>query len=1011
MVYKERTTKANKTAYYNQRIKDLGLTAEEAIHHGLDIDNNGNILQYIRSFNGNVIQYIPKYGKKRWQWNKIQSRSTSYNFHEEQFHEPLFITRYNPQFLQKKPSLGKYNYPAKNKTGLSVLPMPNNKAIEAIRSHKKGGMAFGTEGYFKVVAASVNGLEGVAFTGYSTYKVDEILKDYLLKRNLDDFIILYDSDATNVSSKGSVITTKRPKGFLNSAFKFSVAFFRFCKEHGLKTKLHFAEISQNQSQKGLDDLFQKAKEENKVEEVVEAFRSMQTSKYFNFLPLSLETCHDDLLTHFYLDSPLSFLNKHIEKIRPEGGFRFNKSYVEMNKAASAFGGGVSLSIEAKEGQYLNDILTENGLTNIRYSWIISPTGSGKTNYVSKLKSRKILIVPITGLVNMVHKEYKAVKFDGKHKNYQLIENANFIVTTYASFGKLSDFLEEKGLINQFAAFVDEAHNFTTATSKSFQLKQLTEVLYYLPKYKYFNLLTGTYLPNFATELSTLPIIQINIPKPPKLLYFIDAVDTTKAVEIAIRKSLKRGNFPLVLFNNTSESGRLGTLKALLNDIEGVAYFDSTKKEEKFFKELTEQRTINTSINAIVTTTVLKEGNDILNKYNFDIIICGGFHASDIIQFSNRPRKAEAVNIHIIRNNDRKRSEGFFNPYKCKEVLVERCMARINELTTPTKDLMEEILMENDIKNSIQSLPIIYKDDTYQIDELQLNNYVFNIEKTALNRNDAIMKKALEVDNILLPEEAEAEFNKDGIIRPLNSKSEKSESDKAKAASFRKEKRMEAEAEYIEELEMISTYNHELLHYEKQFIKRKNQLPKPKRKASERFLILSNLGFEPEEAVEVLKDVGLSKSKFQLFINRWKVWQLRNNENYMAENTTFGILIKAMIKTFEAEAVEGVVVNIDTLKAKVKNVLKLDKSFDLDLLDIDNRSDKTLRILRYFFKVESIKKKINNKVECMYSIGNLTFDTNNSYIGKVRLPFSISEEHTTILNSIEINSYGYPSFWD
>lgn len=999
MIRTSKAKKATKTAYFEQRINNLGLTLEAAFRHGLSYDDDGNIIQYIRNFEGEVIRYIPQFGRKRKQWNTLQKRNTSYNLNEIQFHEPFFITRYTPEFLQSNPSKGKYKFPSKKYTGLDVLPMPNTSAIEAIRSHKQGGMAFGVEGYFKAVAASVCGVEGVAFTGISTYKVDDILKDYLLKRKLDDFVILYDSDATDISN-GSEITTKRPKDFFNSAYKFAIAFFKFCKKHGLKTKLHFAEISPTQRQKGLDDLLQEAKRKEAEAEVVDAFRSLKTSKYFNFISLSLNTCHDDLLSHFCLNSPLSFLNKHIDKIRQEGGFRFNSSYVEMNKAASAFGGGVSLSIEAKDHKYLNDILIENGLKNIRYSWIISPTGSGKTNFVSKLKARKIIAVPTTALVNMIHKKYEAVRFDGKNKNYQLIENANFIVTTYASFGKLSEYLEEKGLIKKFVVFVDEAHNFTTSTSKSFQLKQLTDVLHHLPKYKYFNLLTGTYLPNFATELSTLPIIQIKIPKPTKNLYFIEATDTTKGVEVAIRKSLSRGNFPLVLFNNTSESGRLGTLKALLNDLEGIEYFDSSKKESTFFKELTEHTRINTSINAIVTTTVLKEGNDILNKYNFDIIICGNFHAADIIQFSNRPREAKAVNIHIIRNKDRKRSDGFFSPYKCKKALMERCMARINELTTPTSnlDLVDEILMENDIKNSIQSLPIIYKDDGYQIDYLQLNNYVFEIEKTAQNRNDKIMVEALE---------------KDGIIFQMTafSTSEQTKTDKAKTALFRKEKRKATEAEYLEEVNIIDTYNHELLHFEKQFIKRKNTLSKPKRKAAERFLILSNIGFTPREAVAALKEIGLSKSKFQLFINRWKVWQLRNNDKYMAENTAFGILIKAIVNEFKQEVEGSVAVDIGTLKTKLKAVLSLDKSFDLNLLDIDNRNDKTLKILRYFFNVEGKQVKTHGKKRFLYSIGTLTFNCNNSYIGKVTVPFHEMKEHSDILTSIEINEFGYPSFWD
>ena len=162
---------------------------------------------------------------------------------------------------------------------------------------------------------------------------------------------------------------------------------------------------------------------------------------------------------------------------------------------------------------------------------------------------------------------------------------------------------------------------------------------------------------------------------------------------------------------------------------------------------------------------------------------------------------------------------------------------------------------------------------------------------------------------------------------------------------------------------------------------------------------------------MVKKCGLSKSKFQLFIYRWKVWQLRNSKKYMAENTAFGILIKAMINEFKQEAEEGVVVDIETIKTKLKKVLSLDKSFDIDLLDLDNRNDKTLKILRFFFEVEGTQVKRNGKKVYLYRLGTLTFDSNNSYIGKVTVPFDTMAEHSEILTSTEINRFGYPSFWD
>ena len=94
----------------------------------------------------------------------------------------LFFTKYgitlkNHHGFIVALKVGKYKFPAKSYTGIGVLPMPNNTAISNYKKGVKGGDIGFLEGYFKVTACSVVGLDFVGFTGISAYKLDNETKD------------------------------------------------------------------------------------------------------------------------------------------------------------------------------------------------------------------------------------------------------------------------------------------------------------------------------------------------------------------------------------------------------------------------------------------------------------------------------------------------------------------------------------------------------------------------------------------------------------------------------------------------------------------------------------------------------------------------------------------------------------------------------------------------------------------------------------------------------------------
>ena len=325
-------------------------------------------------------------------------------------------------------------------------------------------------------------------------------------------------------------------------------------------------------------------------------------------------------------------------------------------------------VKGSEGQKLTDLLQPEQIFN---KWLIAPTGSGKTFFVAQIPDRKVIICPTLALVENVCKEYGAEPFTGKSKDLEAIKTAPFIATTYASFRKLSAYLWEQR--EAIRVFIDEAHNTTAATSPGYQLKQIREVLNAAQSFKSITLLTGTYAYNHCPQLRNLERATVEIPRPKKQLIYTDAADTIKAAALAIKASISAGRFPLVLFDNANEKGRLGTLQSLLKDVHGLKYFSSHTKQDEEFKQLVSDGYISSDVCGIVTTSVLKEGNNIYNESSFDIIILGSYHSLEIEQFSNRPRRAKDIKINKIRSDKRQTSPNGFSPERFAEYLEKKAL--------------------------------------------------------------------------------------------------------------------------------------------------------------------------------------------------------------------------------------------------------------------------------------------------------------------------------------------------
>ena len=706
------------TNYFSQRITELGLTEEEAFRHGLGYDKDGNVLQFIRNFNGNIIEYLPLFGKERKRWNKIQNRSTSYNLHEEGFLQKLFITRYTPQYLQNNPNVGKYKFPSKRFTGLSTFPMPSNLAIENFLEEKEGGVVSFIEGYFKAVAASKHGLEFTAFTGNTTYKLDDSTKEYVLTRNPSDIVISYDGDTQDLS-KG-IVTPKRINGFKNSALRFGNQLFDFCKEEGLQTKIYYCQINPQQNAKGLDDLLQ----EGNVEEVVEAFRSMTTSNYFQFIRLYKTKIKKQLEEHFHTKNHVDFYNKYEEEIK-ENEFIFNGAKYQLqtihrnndgtplqsnqltigNKVFSYFklkNNPFSIAIDGKEitvNKYISEaeeaIIKE--IINNTLLAINAPTGSGKTTLFLQIAKRLnipiVLCVPTVLLCEQLTAKCKKLGMDvyGLHGSVTPVkkckaEMSKITICTYDTLPKIN--LSNRWLI------IDESHNLINGfgLNKSFRENTVRKILEMTATAKKTILISGTQNKHLCKFLG-FRYIEVKQKKHQKVNVVCVESDKPKMAILERLKAInwKENKIHFVYQNNTEELHRIKDF--LINngilteaEVEVVSRSDVNNGTDKVYNQIIKNGKI-TGIKLVLATCIIAEGVDILNT-NIGKILTVDINCIDTFkQLSARFRLMESVTVYSIRGKEK-----ILNPlyFLNTEIEVDRMKAEA-EIKVRTIEHQKEYL--------------------------------------------------------------------------------------------------------------------------------------------------------------------------------------------------------------------------------------------------------------------------------------------------------------------------------
>ena len=661
---------------------------------------------------------------------------------------------------------------------------------------------------------------------------------------------------------------------------------------------------------------------------------------------------------------------------------------EISKEPIVLKGNKRTIIHAKATERLNEVLKDKQVLGSR---VVAPTGMGKTFWLASLKGVKVIACPTVALCQNVVQEYNAYEFRRSTQQIDFISNVkkasslpSLIATTYASLPKLTELLEEH-CKNTDLAF-DEEQECTSSTSKGFRGKELNDILKIVDNYRSFTTLTGTQLNTTHPRLLEMPIVDVRKERQKKECVFVNAANTLRTTAKLIDKSIKAGRIPLVLFNRKKEEGQLGTLKSLIKS-DGITYLSANSKDETDFQHLIQNSLLPKFSKGIVSTCVLKTGTNINDEKDFDIIIVGNFHPSDIEQFANRPRHPESIKIYVVRSAERETSDSLFDWHAVANRQVKKTQQAVDELNTPCAMDGEQYEREYAVRNAIQFLPIEYcgQSQKYVINHLMLSNQVHQWETSALNKNDELMKAYLSKYDI-------------EVVDTISSEVIITKDEKEAAKKIRLQAKAKTQKQYFDAVDRLENSNDPLSEIEEQLTINCKTLSEIQIKACERYKALSEFYTDKKDITTVMRSLDTSRSKFSRHLKQLQVQRVREDVQYMNTNRKLPILIKAIDNSFK----EGEVLSGEQIRERLLKVLKIDKSIDLYPFK-QKRNSKALNVLRMFWGAHKITVRENDKIASKYRIVTLFSDVplNTNYKNKV----------TTLNDKVDTSKYSYPKCWD
>ena len=747
-------TKTNQYQYQYliDRSKEVGLTLDQALNDGLGVDHHGNILQYIRFFTGERITY--DYRPKEVNPNSI-------GFQQHVKENPLFITRYTPASIEKL-KCGKYRFPSKQKTGFGAkLPIPTNLSISNYNNNVTGGTISITEGYFKALAASMQGIDMVAFSGIFNFDLSIEFKEYILSRKPKNFIIHYDGDGRNAGTKGQIITDKRPRNFDLSAKRFATLLFKFLQSEGLKMNVYVSMVNPDLQYKGFDDLLNAW---SNKEEVTDTFNSCVDSKFFLFSKLSKSNYKGKISTFFGVDNPINFYENNKELIN---GCPYLFNGIELiNRSSNLFTTSLLRTVsdpfevtsvnktELTVDKYISEATgTVDGLIDQYNKLALNvPTGTGKTSFFTGYKDKKnkwikgyaerkkehiVLAVPTVALVKQLKRAVKNVAtihgYITKRQRTKAMQS-RVIICTYDTLHHIAD-LENRILI------IDESHNLVNAVN--YRRETLIKITHLFDTAKKTILLSGT---TSKALCKVFKFHYVNVQRliNPEILYtpIIAQGDGTQKENLIsatvnhIAKNHKAEGKDFLLFNCKKSlqiiKGQLIKKGFKDSEIDIICSEDVRNENIKIqsYRDILNKQKIGNQTKIILSTCLIAEGINI-NNVNIGNIYTVNVSCIDMIrQYVARFRKLDRLQLNIIYSPNQSIKKSFRDDtesnIESQEAIAKAHLRRYEKKRTKAWETLSnydaeyyDSIEDNPATKEMRKNNVYFYGDQYHVDQLNI----------------------------------------------------------------------------------------------------------------------------------------------------------------------------------------------------------------------------------------------------------------------------------------------------
>ena len=619
-------------------------------------------------------------------------------------------------------------------------------------------------------------------------------------------------------------------------------------------------------------------------------------------------------------------------------------------------------IEALEVEKLSDVLKRMNITSVDLAnkKLIAPTGLGKGFLVNSIADTTgesvILVCPNTLLVFQFAERYGFTPFCA-NTDKKSVRGVKKIAVTYHSFARLTKLIN----VPDFHVFLDESQNFTSGASQNYLLQPLHSVINCLQfcKFKAVTLLTGTDIFNFHPYFTAFKNLKVKAVRKAIDYTITDCTDLLATAAAKALHFIKKKRFPVIFLN--SKGINLEKLIVLLGQTK-VAIINANEKGSTDFENIVTNGLVSDDVQCLICTSSLKEGNDILNNFSFDFIVADAKIGSiELRQLVGRARNAQDVSLHILKSENRVKSDYAYNISKRCAKLEAQANDECLELNEGHYDYTTNQLAEK-IRKGIQNIAVrVNEKNVFEVDYLLLSNMVYTEMVSCEYANNSYQQTNLErLGFKLLGNETDAAETDTNIKEELEAKKQ------AEKEKF--------ETEYAQYIEILKTTEDVREH-----IKINKPSSKAEKTVVERIERLQTEFFiSPAECVEIIA-IAEKKTDFKLVVDRMRVSNYLTN---VKNDTKLSIFYKSLKSAFEV----GVYYTPDEIREKVLMSVELLKTVDMAKFDKDKeRNTNILKELRKVYGVRSIVKKVDGKCKKIYCIEKVTLDCLNK-VNKTKVAF-------------------------